>query len=491
MREVPHAFPAPGSPRRSPPYGAERNRSVRLQPVEVVGFIHAKLSRLGLDGRNPYTPDAYRRIAEKSGGRPASIDEICETSLRFASANRIEKISAVVVDAAMEPNATGAQQPGEPGAQQPGEPAAQQPGAKTAQPRAASSAARPAGPDRGSAMRVLERLHPESDGTASQAGWPEAPDPEPRRAHAGSVAGYALAAIAAIGAIGAIGAVSASNQRDNLSHALDVMRVSLAGHPSTDVPASAQASAQTERASPADDGFAAPELVAMALDPTDRLATPLLVLLEPGDGHMPGHLFILISGLPDGIVPSHGVDGGDGTWRVDGDEISSLEIRAEPDYAGPGRIDIDVIAVADYGEGRQTTAGETVSVGIRSAVATAERVPPTPSPATAAATRPDPSDTLEIRRGDELFAQGDLAGARLFYERATAEGSVEGALAMGRTHDPLVFERMRVRGLVPDPDQAIAWYRRAAGYGSKDAQEALRALTARGYHHGDSGGGAR
>lgn len=551
MQESSHAFPASGPSRRPLPYGAGKDRGVKLQPVEVVGFVHAKLSRMGLDGRNPYTPDAYRRIAERSEGYPASIDEICEASLRFASANRIGRISAAVVDAAMAPEPAGAEQPREAGAEQPRENAARLP---------ETSVADHAGkPDRGSAMRVLERLHPEANRAASRTGRsmrhghdpapasdtrslsrsdrvrgaesrPEAPNPKPRRIPVGAVAGYAL--VVAV-TVGAVAAVPASSQRDFVSYVLDTTGVPVGGHPSTDDPSPRagmlRAGLPAGRASPADGGFAAPELVAMALDPTDRLSTPLLVLLEPGDERVPRHLFILISGLPDGLVPSHGVDSG-GTWQVEADELSSLEIRAGPDYAGPERIDIDIAAVADYGEGRQTTTGRTVSVGIRSTAASAaapsgsgaipvmhddeagRRKPapaidpvPTPSadmatgkrdgrreaPKPVAETAPHPSDALAIRRGNDLFARGDLAGARLFYERAVAGGSVEGALAMGRTHDPLVFERMRVLGLVPDPEQAMAWYRRAAGKGSQEAQEALRALAARDRHDGDPGNGAR
>lgn len=82
-----------------------------------------------------------------------------------------------------------------------------------------------------------------------------------------------------------------------------------------------------------------------------------------------------------------------------------------------------------------------------------------------------------MKRGDDLFAQGDLAGARLYYERAAAAGNAKAAFALGRTHDPLVHEMLRVRGLSPDPEQAAAWYRRAIANGSADAEQNLQKLT--------------
>lgn len=87
-----------------------------------------------------------------------------------------------------------------------------------------------------------------------------------------------------------------------------------------------------------------------------------------------------------------------------------------------------------------------------------------------------PEATL-IKRGDDLFAQGDLAAARLYYERAAAAGSAKAAFALGRTHDPLVHEQLRVRGLSSDPAQAAAWYRRAIANGSADAEQNLQKLT--------------
>lgn len=83
-----------------------------------------------------------------------------------------------------------------------------------------------------------------------------------------------------------------------------------------------------------------------------------------------------------------------------------------------------------------------------------------------------------LKRGDALFAQGDLTGARLYYEMAAAAGNPKAALALARTHDPLVHERLRVRGLAADPDQAVAWYRKAAAAGDAEAEQNLQKLTA-------------
>ena len=87
------------------------------------------------------------------------------------------------------------------------------------------------------------------------------------------------------------------------------------------------------------------------------------------------------------------------------------------------------------------------------------------------------AETTLMKRGDDLFAQGDLAGARLYYEMVAETGNPAAALALGQTHDPLIHERLRVRGLPSDPEQAAAWYRRAVAAGSGDAEQQLQKLT--------------
>lgn len=312
-------------------------------------------------------------------------------------------------------------------------------------------------------------------------------------------------------------------------------------HGATVVPAQATATPRSvpgeERPASTGGAPAEPVLVAVAIDPMSvagtPLSTPLLIQLEPGDARTPDDLFVLVSGLPGGVELTRGEKNTDGIWRLRQDDLPGLELRAGSEYAGPLRFELDLTAVAAYGDGRQSatlaavpvrifktpltqTASATDRTGLPARAGgpppTVDTAPPMPEqvadaapedaietavlvvpslapspraetsveePATelAVARVPSPSDALMIRRGDELFARGDLAGARLFYERAAAGGSADGALAMGKTHDPVVFERIRVRGLTPDPDRAADWYRRAGEAGNDEAEDRLQALT--------------
>lgn len=86
------------------------------------------------------------------------------------------------------------------------------------------------------------------------------------------------------------------------------------------------------------------------------------------------------------------------------------------------------------------------------------------------------SATLEalVQRGDELVITGDIAGARLYYERAAEAGSARAALRMGKTADPRFLAATGVRGWRGDPAEAAKWYRRARELGDAEAEQLLK-----------------
>ena len=92
-----------------------------------------------------------------------------------------------------------------------------------------------------------------------------------------------------------------------------------------------------------------------------------------------------------------------------------------------------------------------------------------------------PADTLELilRRGDDLLALGDLAAARLLYERAATAGDARGAIGMAKTYDPRVLAQIGARGIQADPDVAASWYRKALSLGDTSAAARLRMLERR------------
>jgi len=81
-----------------------------------------------------------------------------------------------------------------------------------------------------------------------------------------------------------------------------------------------------------------------------------------------------------------------------------------------------------------------------------------------------------VTRGDRFLSAGDIASARLFYERAADAGDGSAALRLGATFDPGFLGRAGVRETAGDPAQASSWYQRARDLGSATAGERLKSL---------------
>lgn len=81
-----------------------------------------------------------------------------------------------------------------------------------------------------------------------------------------------------------------------------------------------------------------------------------------------------------------------------------------------------------------------------------------------------------VARGDTLLSAGDVASARLFYERAADAGGGVAAIRLGETFDPLFLGRVHLGGVRGDPAAASFWYRRARDLGATDAVVLLKAL---------------
>src|ERR1700730_12586923 len=76
-------------------------------------------------------------------------------------------------------------------------------------------------------------------------------------------------------------------------------------------------------------------------------------------------------------------------------------------------------------------------------------------------------------RGDSFLAAGDIASARLFFERAADSGDGRAAMRMAMTFDAAFLERAGVHGLRSDPERAAFWYQRARDLGAVKAEHAV------------------
>lgn len=75
----------------------------------------------------------------------------------------------------------------------------------------------------------------------------------------------------------------------------------------------------------------------------------------------------------------------------------------------------------------------------------------------------NPSDLIAdlLQRGGTKLASGDVAEARLLYERAAKAGSAIAASKVAKTYDPQFLASIHAIGAGADPMAAAAWYQRA------------------------------
>lgn len=94
-----------------------------------------------------------------------------------------------------------------------------------------------------------------------------------------------------------------------------------------------------------------------------------------------------------------------------------------------------------------------------------------------------PSKTLDaeqlaalMTRAKSLLALGDIAAARLLLERAANAQDATAAFLLAETYDPAVLGVRDTRTITPNAVMARDWYRKAASFGSADAQKRLTQL---------------
>jgi len=94
-----------------------------------------------------------------------------------------------------------------------------------------------------------------------------------------------------------------------------------------------------------------------------------------------------------------------------------------------------------------------------------------------------PSKTLDaetlaalMTRAKGLLTLGDIAAARLLLERAADAQDASAAFLLAQTYDPAVLGVRDTRSITADPVMARDWYRKAASFGSADAQQRLTQL---------------
>ena len=102
-----------------------------------------------------------------------------------------------------------------------------------------------------------------------------------------------------------------------------------------------------------------------------------------------------------------------------------------------------------------------------------------PAPAKSQPRRVEATEiALMMKNGAELMANGDIAAARMMFQRAAEAGEAKAAFSLAETYDPLVLRKLGARGAITaDIAMARSWYEKAREMGSTVAPERIVRLT--------------
>jgi TPR repeat protein len=86
---------------------------------------------------------------------------------------------------------------------------------------------------------------------------------------------------------------------------------------------------------------------------------------------------------------------------------------------------------------------------------------------------------LLMEQGEQFANLGDLATARILFQRAAEAGDATAATALAATYDPTVLAKLNVVGIRADLEKARFWYQKGVSLGSSDAKRRLDFLSNR------------
>ena len=228
----------------------------------------------------------------------------------------------------------------------------------------------------------------------------------------------------------------------------------------------------------------APMIVAAA-----NSETVLAIEIGPLDAR-PSTSFVSLRGLPPTVALRDGHAVGPGSWAVPLSALPFLTAQIPATQAGQSEIVVSLIATDGQllAQARSTLVIQPViQPSAQAGPGAGSRVAPAPTAGQVASAAPPsamPEAAAEQRaraerllaRGEAYLANGNIMGARDFFERAADAGLAAAALRLAATYDPAVLKRLKVQGVAPDASLARKWYERARDLGSAEAGESLARL---------------
>jgi hypothetical protein len=185
-----------------------------------------------------------------------------------------------------------------------------------------------------------------------------------------------------------------------------------------------------------------------------------------------GHESVLLAGLALGTRLSAGVPVNEASWQLAPRDLNVVYVYV---YAPKDFIGIMNTAVNLLSANQRLI--ESRAVRLEWIVAPTRQTEP--EAVNAPAAQPiNPEDAVLMERGRDLLKSGDVASARLVFDRLAYAGIADAALALATTYDPRYLAQHNLIGVAGDETKAHNWYQRASELGSIEASRILARINA-------------
>jgi hypothetical protein len=197
-----------------------------------------------------------------------------------------------------------------------------------------------------------------------------------------------------------------------------------------------------------------------------QVDAPARLIASPVDDSW--NVDVVISGLAFGSAVSVGTPAGPDGWRLPIRDLNRAAITPPRGFVGTMDLTMELRLANDTVIDRK---GVLLEWSHNSTLAIA----PFPPRLLEAA-----DIKLMVKSGLEYMANGKVGAARLMFQSAAEAGEAAAAFALAETYDPIVLEKLGVKGgITPDVAVAQRWYEKAKELGSSTAPERIARLTRR------------
>ena len=184
---------------------------------------------------------------------------------------------------------------------------------------------------------------------------------------------------------------------------------------------------------------------------------------------------LMLAGLALGTRLSAGVPVSEASWQLAPRDLNGVYVYAPKDFVGIMNTAIDLLSANQRLIESRAARLEWIAKSnstppmkqIESEAVNAPAVPPM-----------NPENAALMEKGQVLMRSGDIASARLLFQRLANAGIADAALALAATYDPRYLAQHNLIGVAGDQTKAHNWYQRASELGSTAAGRILARIDA-------------